>query len=328
VNAHDYPFSYPELIGKWLNLWAASRGVGVRFEALNAGREGMTSTDIEAIVRTEVLPLRPDLVVYYEGANQFVARAMVKEPVLPQSANSEPEDMRGGFRGLVRDLAYRSALVRRLKLALDSIAPPRAGAEWPKPDYELIWPPNLDEADPDLARQDLPVQLPIILRDLDRIRATVTGAGAELALSSFKWFVHDGLVLDPVRHRTLLGHLNIAMYPLSYRDMARVAALQNRVYAKYAATHGLAFFDVAGLMPPSKDLYTDAVHFSYAGVRLHAWIVMQGLIPLIEKRLSSGVWPRPEGPSIEPPPGLYYTPTEIPVSCGKATAKPAVPILR
>jgi hypothetical protein len=131
-----------------------------------------------------------------------------------------------------------------------------------------------------------------------------------------------------VRHRTLLGHLNIAMYPLSYRDMARVAALQNRVYAKYAATHGLAFFDVAGLMPPSKDLYTDAVHFSYAGVRLHAWIVMQGLIPLIEKRLSSGVWPRPEGPSIEPPPGLYYTPTEIPVSCGKATAKPAVPILR
>jgi hypothetical protein len=275
----------------------------------------MNSTDIEAIVRTEVLPLRPDLVVYYEGANQFTAREMVKEMVPQQSANPEPEDTQREFRHLMGDLAYRSALVRRLKLALDSIDTPRAGAEWPKPEYELIWPPNLDEADPDLTRQDLPVQLPIILRDLDRIRANVTAAGAELALSSFKWFVHDGLVLDPVRHRTVLGHLNIAMYPLRYRDIARVASLQNRVYDKYAAIQGLPFFDVANLMPPSKDLYTDAVHFSYAGIRLHAWIVMQGLVPLIEKRLSAGVWPRPAGPSAEPPPGLYYTPTAIPVSC-------------
>ena len=31
----------------------------------------MSSTDIATIVRTEVAPLRPDLVVYYEGSNQF-----------------------------------------------------------------------------------------------------------------------------------------------------------------------------------------------------------------------------------------------------------------
>ena len=71
AEAHETPYSYPELIGQWLGLWAAAHGLDLDFQALNAGREGMTSTDIAAIVRDEVAPMRPDLVVYYEGANQF-----------------------------------------------------------------------------------------------------------------------------------------------------------------------------------------------------------------------------------------------------------------
>ena len=51
----------------------------VRFEVLNAGRESIISTDTAAIVRTEVLPLKPDLVVYYEGGNQFELRTVVPE---------------------------------------------------------------------------------------------------------------------------------------------------------------------------------------------------------------------------------------------------------
>ena len=78
VNSHFYPYSYPELVGEWLNLWAQARGLDVRFETINAGRESAESTDIEAIVRTELLPFRPDLVVYYEGANQFFLRTVVK----------------------------------------------------------------------------------------------------------------------------------------------------------------------------------------------------------------------------------------------------------
>lgn len=45
----------------------------------NAGRESIGSPDIAAIMKNEVAPLAPDLVVYYEGANQFYL-----EPLVPQ----------------------------------------------------------------------------------------------------------------------------------------------------------------------------------------------------------------------------------------------------
>jgi hypothetical protein len=74
----DYaPFSWPKFVGHWPNIWADPKGQGVHFEVLDAAREGMNSTDITAIVRTEVMPLRPDLVVYYEGSNQFRQAAIV-----------------------------------------------------------------------------------------------------------------------------------------------------------------------------------------------------------------------------------------------------------
>jgi hypothetical protein len=138
------------------------------------------------------------------------------------------------------------------------------GEEWPEPPYTLVWPPGLDERDPDLARPDLPVQLSIILRDLDRIRADLAPVGGELALSSYQWLVHDGMKLDPVRHRFTLGQLNGVYYPFRYRDLERLAKFQNVTLAKYARTHHLPFFDIAGAMPEDPDLYVDAVHTSAA----------------------------------------------------------------
>ena len=77
VSSHFFPYSYPEFVGNWLNLWAAQQKFDVRFEVLNAGRESITSTDNVNVVREEVLPLKPDLVVYYEGANQFQLSTMM-----------------------------------------------------------------------------------------------------------------------------------------------------------------------------------------------------------------------------------------------------------
>jgi len=46
-------------------------------------------------------------------------------------------------------------------------------------------------------------------------------------------------------------------------------------------------------MPSDPDLFTDAIHDTYPGVRLRAWIVLQKLLPLIEQHLASGAWPKP-----------------------------------
>jgi hypothetical protein len=68
-------------------------------------------------------------------------------------------------------------------------------------------------------------------------------------------------------------------------------------------------------MPDEAELYTDPVHFSYGGVRLHAWIVFQSLVPLIERKLGEGAWPMPASHSGELPAGMVTQPRQIPVSC-------------
>jgi len=290
----------------------------VRFEALNAGREGINSTDIEAIVRKEVLPFRPELVVYLEGGSTFVGRELVKNPPPPPPVEADETVPEGWLSKVLRDASHRSAIARRLQSALRLVDRPGPLHEPAKPAHALLWPQDFDPADPDLTRSNLPLRLSTAIADLDRIRAEVSSVDSELALSSYKFFVHEGLTLDPVRNRALYEQLNTSLFPLTYRDLRQLADFQNRVYAKYARIHGLPFIDVAPRMPDDVDLYMDSVHFSYGGVRLHAWIVLQALVPLIESKIAKGAWPMPAHHPKEAPPGLYFQPTSIPISCPAA----------
>lgn len=290
VDSHHLPFSWPEFAGHWLNQWAKAKRLPVRFEVLNAGRESITSTDIAAVVRTEVLPLRPDLVVYYEGGNQFRPASIVDEvpkgsAVRPLQADASPP--------WLQTAARYSALIARVRAAVGAAASNLDGHEWPKPDYRVVWPEGLDERDPDLAYPHLPVNLNAIQRDLDRIRTDLATVGSDFAVSSFMWMVKDGLVLNPIRHKYILEQLNVGNYPFRYRELERLAVFQNRLLAKYAAAHGLTFVDIARYTPFEPDHFTDAVHTNHAGTRLRGWIVFNQLLPAVEKHLADGSWPRP-----------------------------------
>jgi hypothetical protein len=57
VDAFGVPFSHPELVDYWLNRWAAAKGLPYRFEVINAGRSGINSNSIAAIVTEELLPV-------------------------------------------------------------------------------------------------------------------------------------------------------------------------------------------------------------------------------------------------------------------------------
>jgi hypothetical protein len=291
VGSHNLPYSYPEFLGPWLDLWAASKHLDVRFETLNAGRESIDSRDIAAIVHNEVLPLRPDLVVYYEGANQFDLAPLV--PGAPRGKASRPTSSAELAPAWLRIASNYLELARRVGAVAGYAASDLDGREWPKADYRLIWPEGLNEADPDLSYPDLPVQLTAITRDLDHMRKDLATIDAEFALSSFFRLAKDGLVLNPIRHRLILEDLNIGQYPFRYRDIERLTNFENRVFAKYATTHHLPFIDVARDMPRNPDLMIDSIHPTGGGVRVQAWVVLQQLIPVIEKRLSEGAWPTP-----------------------------------
>lgn len=329
VASHHFPYSYPEHVGYWLNRWAAAKKLDLRFEVLNAGRESIGSPDIAAIMKNEVAPLAPDLVVYYEGANQFYLQPLVPDlPPRPATLPVATPPPPGLFARIVEDLSYSSMLANRLKGLLAQYGSPQTpasptagnanqpgadGREWPKPDYTLVWPAGVDEANPDLARKDLPVSLSEILADLGRIEATTESVGGEMALASFKWLVEDGMVLDPARHRFILEYLNFGYAPFRYRDLARLAAFQNRVLQKYAREHRIDFLDVARLMPSDPDLFIDAIHGTTEGVRLRAWIMLQLLIPVIDRHLADGTWPKKTFPVVAPP--APYKPRVVTFDC-------------
>ncbi|MCC8431264.1 hypothetical protein LJ725_20000 [Reyranella aquatilis] len=331
VSSHNFLYSYPEHVGYWLNRWAAAKKLDLRFEVLNAGRESIASPDIAAIMKNEVAPLSPDLVVYYEGANQFFLQTIVPDMPPPQpSLRIKPQPEPGLLHRVLVDLGYTFALARRLEnfLAQYGSAPgeksgdargdatARAiteGREWPKPDYKVVWPKGLDEKDPDIARVDLPVNLATILADLGRIDATARKAGGELAIASYKWLVSDGMVLDPARHRLILEYLNYGYAPFRYRDLERLALFQNRVLEKFARLRGIDFLDVARLMPSDPDLFVDAIHGTPEGERLRAWIVLQLLVPVIDRHLADGTWPKksfPDAPPLQP-----YAPRVVTFDC-------------
>ncbi len=299
---HPMPFSGPEYLTNWLNRWAEARKIDVKFEVLNAGRESINSNDIAAIVHQEVAPTMPDLVVYYEGGNELNLATMVKDvpAVTPEPA--------GKIAQWLRKAAAYSALARRAQGLT-------WGGEWPRPHYDLVWPAGLDENDPDITRQDLPVNLSTIIHNLDSIRTDLAAVGSELSVASFHWLAKDGLVLDATRHKAILDTLNIRYFPYSYRDLARMTAFEDRVFAKYDAKYGLPFIDVARYMPYDANLFSDAIHNTPPGIKLRAWIELQQLVPIIEKHLADGSWPRTVPPMPEQHPAFTVPPRLIKFNC-------------
>ena len=123
--AELFPFShYPTSSAIGSNRWAASRGLAPScFETLNAAREGLRSGDIAAIVRNEVLPLRPDLVLYYEGGNQFDLGSLV--PDLPRARPRDTAEIPPGRLAFwVQQAGRYLALARRLQGATGLLVRP------------------------------------------------------------------------------------------------------------------------------------------------------------------------------------------------------------
>ncbi len=297
VDGHSLKHSYPEFLQHWLNLWAEANRYHVHFEVINAGREGIGSKDIAAVVRYEVLPLDIDYVIYYEGSNQFDPRTMVSFPsdialgqpppdLAPNFANVQSSD-----KSWLDQISEYSALAARLRSLVEQAT--LTGAEPPKPEQTFFLPEGLDEYKPDRAHLGRALALKSILADLDQIKQDLDTHNVKFVLDTFDWFAYDGLILDPVRHRTLYGYLNRLYWPISYANMRRMADFQNRVFRLWAAENGVPLIDVAGQMPKHPDLYDDAIHNTQLGIRIRAWINFQTLVPLLKRDIETGRLPRP-----------------------------------
>lgn len=277
ISAHADRWSYPEHLQHWLNLWSEQRQAPVRFEVINAARSGIRSSAIAAIVKYEVLPLDVDYVIYYEGSNQFWPRTLVHTE---KGASKLPK------KGMLEHLE----LTKRLSLFLS--APGGQLAEPRKPPQEFVLPEGVDEMNPQRAQVESVLNLRDILRDLDQIRADTRGQDVKLLMSTFCWLAYDGMKLDKQRHLGIYKYLNGNYWPVTYENMRRAAALQNRVFQNWARDGDVPLLEVAARMPQDPDLYIDGIHNSPPGTRVRAWIVFQGLRPMLERDIAAGVVPR------------------------------------
>ena len=286
VDAYSAPFSHPEMVEHWLNRWAATNAKSVRIEIINAGRTGIDTRSTAAIVATELVPVDPDLVIFDGGANQFWPGQVLRSPlrrVFPKPTVTFRE----------RTFLERySALVRRALSAWDR-ARGSNGDEPAKPPAIVNWPTGVNEASPNPHDPRLPMDLPQVVGNLDDMRAALTPAHAELAVSSFVWLAHAGLKLDPIRHANIYRYLNDTFWPITYAHVRRMADFQNRVFAAYARESGATFIDIDGAFPRDPDLFNDPIHLNETGLQLEAWIYLQQLVPIIEARMASARWPRP-----------------------------------
>jgi hypothetical protein len=297
VGGHTLPFSYPEFLQHWLNTWAESSGYDVDFEVINTGREGLNSNDIVKVVQYEVLPLDVDYVIYYEGSNQFHPETVVSFPaeykmgqpppgIIPNLANVDSED-----KNLLDLLSEYSALAARARNIVEQFLV--TGQEPPKPEQNFILPEGLDEFNPNRQNQDDTLDLRRIQNDLDQIKQDLDANNVTMIMTTFNWFVQDGMVLDPTRHRNLYTYLNRVFWPISYANMRRAADFQNRVFTQWAANNRVPLFDITAQMPVQPDLYDDAIHNTYLGSRIRAWIVFEELVPLLKEDIENGRLPRP-----------------------------------
>ncbi|QPJ65303.1 MAG: hypothetical protein G3M78_07835 [Candidatus Nitrohelix vancouverensis] len=279
-------FSYPELVGHWLNLWAQSRQLDIKFEVMNTGRNGIDSQGIKEILYQEVLPFEPDMVVYFEGINQFNYLEWIQF-----AGTSKPAPYKIDFEIMAPEQKSKySAIVNRVLELLN----PTTLRELPKQKHTLTIPDDLDTKNPDILDPSLNQNNKLILDDLKEMNAEIKKINSSLIMASFIMLAEDGLKLDPVKHKDIHRYLNEVLKPYTYSELRQLMDFQNRLTRSFSKTNDLEFIDVASDFPMDPDLFLDAVHTNPDGTTFKAWTFFSKLIPIIQSKLDSGALPKPD----------------------------------
>lgn len=297
---------YPRLVEHWLNLWAGQSHLGVRFEIIDASRPATDALDAAAIFELEVRPFDPDYVIVY-GFGNAIASAEAIAPVpsplrrgQPSSANLRasrfgnwPRAVSARLEPLTPWSAAALFLQRRIAGERgDALAP-----EPSKPPTEVRFPPDIDENNPDpdaVSRHAGVMGLDAYLRALNRIDALAKPLGTRVFVSTFRVLARDGMLLpkggsDALLYRTLNEQY---WWPYTYGEIRRVVSFYNRTLRAWADRTGNGLIPIDEQMPWRRELYVDGMHEVALGEALHAWIVLQRLMPEVRHDLGARRLPR------------------------------------
>jgi lysophospholipase L1-like esterase len=214
----------------------------VKIEVVNAAVGGYVAADNVKALHYRVLPLDPDLVIYYEANNEIVkdTRALAAREGILVTTGPPPLVAALSRYSLMFDLAYKN-----LKIAAGARATSARAIDRVPPDLPNHFLGEIDTMRAELASRQVPLMLSTFLvkyrRNQDR-RTQI--ANADVAFYYMPWMSIDGM--------------------LDAMDVYNAAIL------RYAREHGLPAVDDRDAVPPDPEHYSDCMHFRDAGAEAMA----------------------------------------------------------
>lgn len=276
VSGCDY--SYSDYVGVFLNNWAVEQGLDIRFETINTGRVALRSMDFASIVKHELIPVAPDLVIYYEGRNQFSMQDLVGYNHYDSGHQSLL------YRAFSKSIWLQLVGKKLLKNILHYF-------EAIKPDASVTLHNSVNEANPNIYNQNLPVSLPQIIEDLDSIRLSLKQINSQFIMCSFSMLANDSLFENYFENASIYTYWNHDYCGVRLSEIERLSKLENKVFRNYADVHDTYFVDVATDLLSAPEAFIDGIHLSCDGTKLHGWSVFTQLLPMIEEQIKLGQLP-------------------------------------
>jgi lysophospholipase L1-like esterase len=215
----------------------------VKIEVINAAVGGYVASDNVKVLRHRVLPLNPDLVIYYEANNEIVKDThdfAAREGI---AVNSGPSPLAKGLSkySLMFDLAYKNLTI---------MAGERGGTTARK-------------------IERVPADLPDhFIGELDEMRKELASRGVPLMLSTFLVKYRRGQ-----ERQTQVANADVAFYYMpwmSIEGMLDAMDVYNGAILRYAKEHDLPAVDDRDAILPDAAHYSDCMHLKDAGAEAMA----------------------------------------------------------
>lgn len=248
------------------------------FEVINAGHHGQDIDDLLEILRQRVLPLQPDMIIFYEASNNISFTEFTnKLPCaigFPEGTcwlTNHPE--------WYRQLRARSAMFASLSDRLGRSSRP------PVP-----MPHEFDTTSP----KPSAIHYEEVLRQI--VRESL-GQGSQVVLSSFITVAREGLKVSPQENPQLFDDVYRKYYPLTPDEIASIYQYFNRRSAEVAREFHIPYADVAATFPRNPRYFPfDYMHLSPEGNRLLA----QLFATFLEERVLPEFWRKHPGAQLQP----------------------------
>lgn len=257
-------FSYPDYVEAYFDKWAELNNINIDFEVINTGKVAQQSMDLVAITETELLKVSPDLVVYYEGRNQF---ELSKEVGFNQYGSLNKNFLYNVFG---QSLTFQKILnffnINYLKYIENSK---------PNQNFKKI----------SFKNDVLPVNLNQIINDFSKINESLKTINSELVISSFTMICNDSSIYNSINAKSIYQYWAHDFGKIKLENISRYYKFQNKVYKDYSLEKNINYIDVASDLEKTTDIFYDGIHISCNGVNIHAWSVFCQLLPLIKEKI-------------------------------------------